>query len=153
MIFEINFYISEFYSDKKLLKIHLFFIDTNREELVRKNMEPNSHYKYVLSHARLFATPWTVARQAPLSRKFCRKEKWRGLPFPTPGDLPDPRIKLLSLALAGKFFTTSATWEAFSFGDTNLKIEDMHYTSSTIILTKTFDKQKGKLDMTWSRAV
>ena len=39
---------------------------------------------------RLFATPWTVARQAPLSLGFSRQESWNGLPFPSPGDLPDP---------------------------------------------------------------
>ena len=41
----------------------------------------------------LFATPWTVAFQAPLSMEFSRQEYWSGLPFPTPKDLPDPGIK------------------------------------------------------------
>ena len=40
-----------------------------------------------------FAIPWTVSLQAPLSVKFSRQEYWSGLPFPPPGDLPDPRIK------------------------------------------------------------
>ena len=48
---------------------------------------------------RLFATLWTVALQAPLSMGFSRQEYWSGLPFPSPGDLPDPRIKLRSPAL------------------------------------------------------
>ena len=39
------------------------------------------------------APPWTVARQAPLSMGFSRQEYWRGLPFPPPGDLPDPAIQ------------------------------------------------------------
>ena len=43
---------------------------------------------------------------------FPRKEYWNGQPFPPPGDLPDPGIKLASPALAGRFFTGSATWEA-----------------------------------------
>ena len=61
----------------------------------------------------LFATPWTVAHQAPLSTGFFRQEHWGGLPFPSPGDLPDPGIKsLTSPTLAGGFFTSSATWEA-----------------------------------------
>ena len=63
----------------------------------------------------LFATPWTIAHQAPLSMKFSRQEYWHGVPFPTLGDLPDPGIapeSLASPALAGRFFTTSATWEA-----------------------------------------
>ena len=46
-----------------------------------------------LSHVRLFATPWTVAYQAPLSMRFSRQEYWSGLPFPSPGDLPNPGIK------------------------------------------------------------
>ena len=41
----------------------------------------------------LFATPWTVAYQAPPSMGFSRQKYWSGLPFPTPGDLPDPGIK------------------------------------------------------------
>ena len=64
------------------------------------------------SHVRLFVTPWTVAPQAPLSMGFCRQEYWSGLPCPSPGDLPDAGIESLSLvspALAGRFFTTSAT--------------------------------------------
>ena len=58
----------------------------------------------VLRWAWLFATPWTVAHQAPLSMEFSRQEYWSGLPFPSPGDLPDLGIKLMSPvspALAG----------------------------------------------------
>ena len=43
-----------------------------------------------------FSTPWTVAHQTPLSIRFPRQEDWSGLPFPPPGDLPDPGIKLMS---------------------------------------------------------
>ena len=46
----------------------------------------------LLSCVQLFATPWTVARQASLSMGFSRQETWSGLPFPSPGDLPDPGI-------------------------------------------------------------
>ena len=60
-----------------------------------------SHFSCVL----LFTTLWTVARQASLSMGFFRQEYWSGLPFPTPGDLPDPRIKPTSPALAGGFFS------------------------------------------------
>ena len=66
------------------------------------------------SHVWLFATLLTVACQAPLSRQ----EYWNGLPCPTPGNLPDPGIEPTSLkspALAGRFFATSATWEALVF--------------------------------------
>ena len=52
-----------------------------------------------LSHVRLFGTPWTVAYQAPPSMGFSRQEYWRGLPFPSPGDCPDPRIEPGSPAL------------------------------------------------------
>ena len=45
-----------------------------------------------LSHVRLFATPWTIAYQAPLSMEFSRQEYWSGLPFPSAGDLPNPMI-------------------------------------------------------------
>ena len=58
------------------------------------------------------ATPPTVAHQAPLSVGFSRQDYWSGLPCPPAGDLPDPGIEPLSLsapALAGEFFTTSAT--------------------------------------------
>ena len=62
-----------------------------------------------LSHVWLFVTPWTVARQAPLSMGFPRQEDWSGVPFTTPGDLLNPGIEPESLvppALAGRFFTT-----------------------------------------------
>ena len=78
------------------------------------------------SRVRLFATLWTVARQAPLCTGFPRQEYRSGLPFPSPGDLPDPRIEttsLMSPELAGGFFTTSATWEALClFSERNCKI-------------------------------
>ena len=54
---------------------------------------------YVLSRVQLFGTPWTIARQAPLSMGFPRQEYWTGLPFPPPGDLPDPGIEPVSLCL------------------------------------------------------
>ena len=53
----------------------------------------------LLSHVLLFATPWTVAHQAPLSVGFSHQEYWSGLPFPPPEDLPDPGIEPESLAL------------------------------------------------------
>ena len=64
-------------------------------------------YTYMCSCSVMF-------HQAPLSMEFSRQEYWSELPCPPPGDLPDPGIKLESLvspALAGGFFTTSATWE------------------------------------------
>ena len=49
--------------------------------------------KYASSHVRLFATPWTVAYQALPSLGFSKQEYWSGLPFPSPGDLPNPGIE------------------------------------------------------------
>ena len=71
------------------------------------------HTMCVLSRVRLFVTPWTVAHQAPLSAGFPRQECWNRLPFPSPGDLPNPGIEpgsLTSPPLSGTFFTSSATW-------------------------------------------
>ena len=58
------------------------------------------------SRVRLFATPWTVAYQASLSMGFSRQEYWSGLPFPSPGDLPDPGIKPRSPALQAEALTS-----------------------------------------------
>ena len=64
----------------------------------------------ILSHVRFLTTQWTVAHQVPLSMDFSRLEYWSRLPFPPPGDLPDPGIEPVSLAsppvLTGRFFTT-----------------------------------------------
>ena len=74
-------------------------------------------------HVRLcpiFATPWTTACQAPLSMEFSRQEYWSGLPFPTPGNLPNPGIKHtspVSPELAGRLFTTET--KAFDCVDHN----------------------------------
>ena len=67
------------------------------------------------SRVQLFATPWTIAHQAPLSMRFSWQEYWSELPCPPPGDLPNAGIKPVSLkspALAGRLFTTSVTGEA-----------------------------------------
>ena len=53
----------------------------------------------LLSHVQLFATPWTVAHQTPPSMGFSRQEYWSGLPFPSPGDLPNPGIEPRSPSL------------------------------------------------------
>ena len=60
----------------------------------------------LFSHVRIVVAPWTSVCQAPLSMKFSRQEYWSGLPFPTPGNLPDPEIESDSTALVGGFFTT-----------------------------------------------
>ena len=86
-------------------------------------------------------TPRTVACQTPLPMEFSRQEDSSGLPFPSPGDLPDPRIEPESLTtstLAGRFFTTSTTWEAYRdqmveiktsivFSNWLLSLSNMHF--------------------------
>ena len=82
-------------------------------------MAKNRKLLLVRSHARLLQSCPSlgdlienIACQAPLFMRFPRQEYWSGLPFPLPGDLPDPGIKptsLMSPALAGRFFTTSTT--------------------------------------------
>ena len=59
-----------------------------------------------LSCVRLFATPWTVAHQAPPSMGFSRQEYWSGLLFPSPGDLPNPGIKPRSPTLQADSLTS-----------------------------------------------
>ena len=81
--------------------MHIFFFFTALLE-----------YVCMLSHSVMSdsVNPWTVAHQVSLSLEFFRKEYWSVLPFPPPGHLPDPGIKLMSLAspeLAGGFFTTA----------------------------------------------
>ena len=62
-------------------------------------LESESERKWKWSRVWLFATPWTVAYQAPMSMGFSRQEYWSGLPFPSPGDLPNPGIEPRSPAL------------------------------------------------------
>ena len=74
----------------------------------------------LLSRVRLFATLWSVAHQVPLSMGFSRQEYWSGLPFPSPGDLPDPGIKPQSPALEADALTSESpgkpltNWPSFS---------------------------------------
>ena len=93
---------------------------------------PAAPTTYVLSHVRFFETPWTIARQAPLSMKFSRQAYWSRLSFPTWEDLPNPGSESESPAsptLAGRFFITSLNgWGVcgrigqMSFRGTNLQL-------------------------------
>ena len=79
-----------------------------------------------LSHVRLFATLCTEAQQAPLSMEFSRQKYWSGLPCPTPENLPDPDVEIVSLvspASAARFFTISAKWEAPEASEGRVKIQ------------------------------
>ena len=80
-------------------------------------MFPLLFSRWVVSSS--FATPWTVACQAPLSMGFPRQEYWGGLLFPSPGDLPDPGIEPMSPALAEIFFTAWKAWCSLSSGELN----------------------------------
>ena len=84
----------------------------------------------MLSSVQLFATPWTIAHQGPLSMEFSRQEYWSRLPFPPLGDLLDLEIKPASLAspaLAGRFFTTCTTWEALLKWSCPFLIYSLHH--------------------------
>ena len=66
----------------------------------------------MLIHVQFFGNPWTVHHWAPLFMEFSRQEYWRGLPFPTPGNLPNAGIEPVSLvspAWADRLFTTAPT--------------------------------------------
>ena len=86
-----------------------------------------------LNHVWLFATLWTVAHQAPPSLGFSRQEYWSGLPFPPPGNLPDPGLEPTSMspALAGRLFTTEPLGKPRSkMGDSQLP----HWSESRAML-------------------
>ena len=76
--------------------------DSKRQET--QSREREREVRLLLSCVQFFAIPWTVASQAPPSMEFSRQEYWSGLLFPSPGDLPDPGIKLGSPALQADFF-------------------------------------------------
>ena len=81
----------------------------NQINIKQNGMYWNRRQNLASVHVRLFAPPWTVTCQAPPPMEFFRQEYWSGLPFPPPGDLPDPGVKptsLVSPALAGRFLTT-----------------------------------------------
>ena len=67
------------------------------------------------------ATPWTVTYQALLSMGLPRQEYWSGLPFPSPGDLPDPRIESRSLALQADSLPTEPSWKSKVFSTSTLR--------------------------------
>ena len=76
-----------------------------------------------LSHVRLFETLWTVAPQAPLSMGFSRQEYWSGLPFPSPGDLPDPGIEPRSPALQADPLTSEPPGQTPGILKVNSKVD------------------------------
>ena len=83
-------------------------------------------------------SPPGVACQAPLSMGLSRTEYWSGVPFPSPEDLPNPGIELVSPVLAGMFFTISTTWEA----------SHVHFYSNTVFQ---FHNRNVWLLLLWNR--
>ena len=82
---------------RKFFKLYFNFLSILKESIVIVKS---------LSRVRLFATLWTITHQAPPSVGFSRQEYWSGLPLPSPGDLPDPRIEPGSPALQADAFTS-----------------------------------------------
>ena len=77
--------------------------------------------KVFVTQSCLFVNPWTVALQAPLSMGCPRQEYWRGLPFPTPGDLPNPGIEPKSPALQADSLLTEPPGKPLSSQNTSVK--------------------------------
>ena len=99
------------------------------------------------SHVQLFVIPWTVARQVPLLMGFSRQEYWSGLLFPPSGDLPESGIEpesLMSPALTGRFFTTSATWKAHQQLISILMCKDLGSHHTHLCNKKNLDKLKSQ---------
>ena len=71
-----------------------------------------------------FVTPWTIAHQAPLSMGFPRQDYWSGLPFLSPGDLPDPGIEPMSSALQADFFLPLSHLGSMKALDINYNMKD-----------------------------
>ena len=84
-------------------------------------------HMHTLSHVQLFATPWTVAHQAPLSMGFPRQEHWSGLPFPSSKDLADPGIEPVSPALLANY------WLLHHLGSSNI-LEKILFKGSSLQL-------------------
>ena len=96
----------------KILPIHSLDGQNLKERALYIPSAFRGHAAKSFGRVWLFATPWTVARQAPLSMGFSRQEYSSGLPCPPPGNLPKPGIEPQSPASAGGFFTASAIWKA-----------------------------------------
>ena len=80
-----------------------------------------------LSRVQLFATLWTVAYQTPPSMGSSRQENWSGLPFPSPGDLPDPGIGLGSPALHADAFPSEPLGKSVNMGEhSSIQTFDQH---------------------------
>ena len=82
-----------------LVSCHLWSRTESDTTEAMQQQQQQQQQQQSLSHVLIFVTPWTAAHQAPLSMKFSMQEYWSGLPFPFPGDLPDPGLEPGSPAL------------------------------------------------------
>ena len=87
-----------------------------------------------LSRVRLFATPWTVAHQAPPSMGFYRQEYWSGLPFPSPGDLPGRGIEPRSPVLQADTLTSESPGKPYLIWYINVKTKNAYNISPCLHL-------------------
>ena len=114
----------------KVCQLHIwdywYFSQQSWFQLVR---HPAQHFACgekkvkLLSCVQLFVTLWTIAYQAPLSMGLSRQEYWSGLPFPSPGDLPDPGIELMCPALQADALLSEPPrkWQCGSHGNIYLQ--------------------------------
>ena len=117
-------------SDRQLLVfLHLCILSLSIEFT-----DDSCLYQWTRSFSRvwLFATPWTTADQAPLSMGFSRQEYWSGLPFPSPGDLPNPGIEPRSPALQAD----STIWDYFTTSKIILPLSITSFCEKVFILTQ-----------------
>ena len=136
----INFWHLQSYKTGWLNEVMICKYDSfHMEPLVKMSQKPRKHIhgcccfsRSVLSDS--LATPRTVAHQSPLSVEFSRQEYCSGLPFPSPGDLPDPGIKPASPALAGRFFTTEPPGKPYPWSLGWASILDVLYLECFIFL-------------------
>ena len=101
-------------------------LDTDLTCFTRINHRPQCMYAQSFSHVWLFVTPGTIACQAPFSMGLSQQAYCSGLPFSPSGDLPNPGIKPVSPALAGRFFTNEPP------GNPKCKIQNYKTTNKII---------------------
>ena len=117
-------------------KLHLPKVQPNVIIFCRIRPDPTSGscvLTLAVSNSWLFATPWTIARQPPLSLGFSRQEYWSGLPFPFPGNLPNPGIEPEFLALQLDSLLPEPYENICMFINNNNKYLTAFYISSTVV--------------------
>ena len=98
---------------------HPSITEGKKRTLPLNHILPGGSGNLVAKSCPTLATPWTIAFQAPLSIGFSRQEYWSGLPFPSPGDLPDPGIEPRSPVWQANSLPTELPCPKFCFGNIN----------------------------------